>query len=112
MSAVSKILRGETSLVVREVVDDQWQASEGHRNGPQIASPADLCSRKCLSWRHHGKVNCDSISLTAFSSVNTEEPQPGVTLPKREISLGLAGVTAPVTAVSREIGRCQRGMCG
>lgn len=56
-------------------------------------------------------MNCDSISLTAFS-VNTEEPQPGVTLPKREISLGLAGVIAPVTAVSREIGRCQRGMCG
>lgn len=40
--------------MVREVVDDQWQASEGHRNGPRLASPVDLCSRKCLeletSW--------------------------------------------------------------
>lgn len=103
MSTLSKIMRHKRSLVIREVVDGQWQASEGHRNDAQIASPA-LCSRKCLSWRHHGKMNCDSVFLTAFSYVTGEEPQPGVILPKWEISIGLGGVSAPVL-VRRESGR-------
>lgn len=102
MSTLSKILRDKRSLV-REAVDDQWQASEGHGNGPQIASPV-LCSRKCLCWRHHGKMNCDSVSLTTFSYVIAEEPQPGVTLPKWEIRLWFEGVTAPVL-FSRQSGR-------
>lgn len=96
MSAASKILRDERSLVIREIVDDQWQASEGHRNSAQIASPVVLCSRKCLSWRYHEKMSCGSVSLTAFSCVNAGEPQPGVTLPKWKMSLGPGGVTAHV----------------
>lgn len=95
-------------MVVREVVDGHWQASEGCRNGLQTAFPAVLCSRKYLSWRYDGKMTCDSVSLlyctkvsyisqTAFCYVSAEEPQPAVTLPNGwEISLGLGRVTAPV----------------
>lgn len=105
MSTLSKILRDKILLAVREAVDDQWQASEGHRSGSQISSSV-MCRRKCISWRYHGKMDCDNVSLTAFSYVTVEEPQPGVTLPKWEISLGLGGITAPVL-VRRRAGRHQ-----